>query len=81
MATANKYLISDQSALLKKKLELLSTNLQSSLSAGKYETQQQYLFEAVRVLNSFYKGLNDPLFDDEEIKADTSSNSICCRTT
>lgn len=62
----NKYLISDRSKLLTGKLDLLTKKLQTSLSTSEIQTQEGYLLEAVKVLQEFYKDLNEPLLGTED---------------
>lgn len=67
---ANKYLIADQSKILRTKLDNLSTSLQSSLSSGEFQTQEAYLFEAIKILDEFYKSLNEPKLELGLVRAD-----------
>jgi len=67
---ANKYLIPDDSTLLKGKLDKLSKNLQTSLSASSFQTQEEYLFEATRVLREFSKELTEPQMKKAEVLED-----------
>ena len=70
--SANKHTLPDQGKLLKEKLDKLSSKLQGSLKSDEFKTREQYLFEAIKVLQSFYKTLNapqtdlvEPLVDDQ----------------
>lgn len=60
----NKYLRPRYSTLKLNKLDKLSKRLQTSLGAGDFFTQEQYLAEAVKVLTTFYKTLSVPIFDE-----------------
>ena len=62
----NKYLITDRSKLLTGKLDLLTKKLQSSLATAEIQTQEGYLLEAIKVLQEFYKDLNEPLLGTED---------------
>lgn len=66
---ANKYLLADKSKLLKTKLSNISANLQNSLTSVEFQTKEQYLFETIKILNEFYKSLNDPQMEIEDIRA------------
>lgn len=62
----NKYLLADRTKLLSTKLDRLSTNLQGKLG-GSFQTQEEYVFEAVKVLNEFYRSLQEPLINEQSI--------------
>lgn len=66
----NKYLIADRSKLLKSKLDLLSSKLQKSLKSGELQTKEAFLFEAIKVLNEFYRSMNDPKLQVGLVRAD-----------
>jgi len=69
MSAGNKYLIADRSILLKSKLDRLSETLNQSVESGDFNTQEQLIGESIKVLNTFYKDLTEPVFDFEELKA------------
>jgi hypothetical protein len=58
----NKYLIEEKSTLLQNKLEKLATNLSSG---GSFQTEEEIITEVIRVLDGFYKDLNEPMFQPE----------------
>ena len=58
--SANKNLISDRSTLLMNKLDKVSLNLQKSASANHFQTKEEYLFEAIKVVKSYYLQLLEP---------------------
>jgi hypothetical protein len=68
--SANKHLIEDKSVLLKEKLDKLSSTLQSSLKAGDFQTQEGYFLEAIRILNGFYRTLNEPQIESPNVSQD-----------
>jgi len=68
---ANKFLLSDKSKLLRTKLDRLSQNLQGSLTSGDMRTSEQYLFEAIKMLQTFYKTLNEPQLEVPDPKVDS----------
>jgi hypothetical protein len=65
--SGNKHLTQDKSLILKNKLEKLAINLQGSIESGKLVTREQYIFETIKVINEFYKSLNEPRIETEEI--------------
>lgn len=67
---ANRYLIADQSKILRTKLDNLSTKLQQSLTAGEAQTQEAYLFEAIKIIDEFYRSLNEPKLELGLVRAD-----------
>lgn len=68
--TSNKYLIVDKSALLKNKLQSLASTLDSNSATGDYQTQEEVIQAALEVLSSFYKSLNEPGFNPEQVHPD-----------
>jgi hypothetical protein len=66
----NKHLRPDPSKLLKTKLDNLSRLLQSSIRSNQFSTKEEYLLESVRMLGSFYKDLNEPIFQIPTIRHD-----------
>ncbi len=60
----NKFLIEEKSTILQNKLEKLSISL---TSGGTFETQEEIVSEVVRVLESFYKDLNEPIFTPKTV--------------
>lgn len=68
--TANKYLLADRSKLLKTKLSRLSSKLQGSLNSHEFQTKEQFLFEAIKILGEFYKALNEPRMELPDIRVD-----------
>ena len=64
---SNKFLLSDKSKLLKTKLDNLSKDLQGSLESGEFQTRERYILEAIKTIQQFYKDLQEPRLDDEEI--------------
>jgi len=67
---ANKYLLPDKSRLLKIKLDQLTSKLQASVSAVGLKTKEAIILESIKALNSFYKSLNEPQIEVEEITPD-----------
>lgn len=63
----NKFLLADKSKLLKTKLETISKKLQGSIDSGELQTQEEYIFEAIKVIGTFYKDLKEPLLAVEDI--------------
>ena len=53
---SNKHLIKDESRLLKDKLDKLSAKLQGSLESNELQTQEAYLFEAIKLLKQAKSG-------------------------
>jgi len=68
--SSNKYLLMDKSMLLKGKLDRLAAKLQGSISSTEFQTKEELLFEAVRILSEFYKGLNEPQMEVEDVRHD-----------
>lgn len=64
----NKYLLADRGRLLRAKLDRLAKKLQGSLEASEFATQEAFLFEAIKTVNSFYKGLKEPQLDLEVLQ-------------
>ncbi len=62
----NKYLIEEKSTLLKNKLEKMSVALATGTS--ELQTQEQVIAEVIRVVKSFYKKLDAPIFQPEELQ-------------
>ena len=71
---SNKYNISDQSVLLKKKLEALAKKIQGGESNTSFQTKEEYLLESIKMLHSFYKEMKAPLLESGIAKADTIPN-------
>ena len=67
---SNKHLVSDDTQLLRERLNQLSSKLQGSLASIELQTQEEYLAEAIRVLQSFYKNLDTPRTETPDIKQD-----------
>jgi hypothetical protein len=67
---SNKFLIADSSTLLKNKLDKMSLKLQGALTAGEFQTQEEYLVEAIKVLQEFYASINDPQMPVPTLLAD-----------
>jgi len=67
---SNRFEIADKSALLFTKLQKLSETLQTSLASDDFQTTEQFMFEAIQIMNSFYEGLSDPLLRDFEVSPD-----------
>ena len=67
MTSSNKYELADRGRLIKAKLDLVSKKLQGSLASSEFSTQEQLIFEAIKVVNSFYKDLQKPTIDLTEI--------------
>lgn len=63
---SNKYLIEDKSTLLKNKLTRLSSELASGNS--QFETQEQVISEVIRIIESFYKEIDHPIFTPTSIQ-------------
>ena len=63
----NKHLLQDRSKILKNKLSKLTNSLQGGLGNTTLQTKEQYLFEAIKALGQFYKSLNEPQIELEEI--------------
>lgn len=72
---SNKYLIEDRSILLQKKLESLSEKLQGAFNAGQFETQEEYIFEAVKIVSSFYQSLLEPQLQIDPLHVDNLPDS------
>lgn len=68
---SNKHLIEDKSSLLKNKLQKIADNLDRSINSGQFQTQEQFITEAAKVLNTFYKDLTEPLFEDVDVLPDS----------
>lgn len=66
---SNKHLVKDESTLLKDKLQKLSAKLQGSLESSELQTQEAYLFEAIKLLRNFYSTLNDPQLKLPDVRA------------
>jgi hypothetical protein len=64
---SNKYLRSQESAILKNKLDRLARTLQASIASPDFYTSEQYLNEAVKTLSSFYRQLDTPVLDKESL--------------
>jgi len=69
MGSGNKYIVADRSKLLKNKLEQLAVNLNQSVETKQLGTTEQLVHESVKVLNTFYKDLTEPVFEFEELRA------------
>jgi len=67
--TGNKFLLEDKSQLLKTKLERLTATLSGALGNETLQTQEAYIFEAIRIIREFYKDLQEPQLDKELIEA------------
>jgi hypothetical protein len=64
---SNKYMIADKSKLLKTKLESIATKLQGSIESEELQTQEEYIFEAIKAIQSFYKDLTEPALGVEDV--------------
>lgn len=60
MPASNKYLVPDKSVLLQKKLEAISDKIQKATSSTEFQTEEQYLFEVIKVISEFYESINQP---------------------
>lgn len=56
--SVNKHLVEEKSTLLKNKLEKIS----ASLATGTFQTEEEVTSEVVRILNDFYRDLQEPIF-------------------
>lgn len=66
--SSNKYLIADKSKLLTAKFEKISKRLQDSLSSNTLQTQEQFMLEAMKILQEFYATLKDPILTEYDTK-------------
>jgi hypothetical protein len=62
----NKFLITERSKLITGKLELLAKKLNSGILTTDLQTKEEYLFEAVKLIQEFYKDLNEPQIGTED---------------
>jgi len=74
--SGNRFLQDDDSSLLKGKLEKIAKDLQVSISSSGFQTQEAYLSEVIRVLNSFYRTLTSPQLKVEDVAQDQLPNII-----
>lgn len=65
--SGNKHLLQDNSLILKNKLEKIAAKLQGHQGSDGLVTKEHYIFEAIKVLSEFYKSLNEPRIEPEEI--------------
>ena len=65
--SGNRYLLADNSKLLKKKLETLTAKLSGGLGSESLQTQEEYIFEVIKALDQFYKSLREPQLDRDLI--------------
>lgn len=65
--SGNRYLLADKSRLLRQKLTALTSNLTGKLGNENLQTYEQYITEAVRILDEFYKSFKEPQLNKELI--------------
>ena len=71
---SNINLVEEKTTLLQNKLEKIAAEL---TSGGDFQTEEQIISEIVRVLESFYRDLTEPIFVPETIAAgDTPDSSL-----
>lgn len=68
--SSNKYLIEDRSTLLQNKLQSLATALDSNSATREFQTEEEVIQEALKILGSFFESLNEPGFDPAQVRAD-----------
>ena len=67
--SSNKYTIQDRSDLLQNKLQSLAKALDSNSATREFQTEEEVVQEALKILGSFYESLNEPGFDPEQVSA------------
>lgn len=60
---SNKFLVSDKSLLLKNKLDKIATTIQKASAFGNqnFQTEEQYINEANKIVSNFYTSLKEPI--------------------
>jgi len=72
---SNRHLISDKEAGITKKLELMAERLRGSLTAQGYQTREGFLFDAIKILRTFYMGMDTPSLEEPLIRPDDLPDS------